>query len=375
MPRLGALLKVQNTIEMVLHWLLLGLAVVLTASHGVAAATTQNRDLDPAPCNFSAYIDHEKVTSWEFQLDVPPDKCIGLQRNTMLDAVAAALVELEDNSSLRDNVKLDQSSLRTSVFAQVSTAVTTLDGKALSGAPANFSWFGPAFLRHRLKYAAWHGKQSSTQPSSNSVSVHPGTGDLTLKIKNVDLDAFQPLHEVLNFPRHATHCGIHSNKKIGKRPRLKWKIENDCYCTRSLPSYEANYLPVKIKNANGIRSFKETEQCFPGIWEFLKMNPKDGLELPEYNKRTFSKSVWDINVAGLPGVVNWVASYSTLLDALTGGVTAAECELSLRLKRASAEEMGGDKRLHDALRYIVLYMEVLHNNGWDTGVHSSSQMK
>jgi hypothetical protein len=291
----------------------------------------------------------------------------------MLDAVAAALVQLaQNNSSLGDNVKFDQSSLRTSVFHQISTAVATLDGRPLSGALAKFPWLGPAFLRYRLKYGSWHGKQSSTQPSSNSISVHPGTGDLTLKIKNVDLDTFQPLHEVLNFRRHARHCGFKS-KESRKSPHLKWKIENDRYCTEGRPTYEANYHPVKFKSTDGVRYFKDTERCFRGLWEFLRIN--QGLELPEYNRRAFSKSVWDLKVAGLPGVVNWVVTYPTLLDALTGGATAAGCELSLRLKRTSADEKGGEKMLKDALKYAVLYMEALHNSGWDTGVHSPSQVQ
>jgi len=367
---LGTIPKAHTIVKMVPRWLLFALAVALAASHGVAAATFQSREVDPPPCNFSGYIDHPNVTSWEFQLDVPPDKCIGLQRNTMLEAVATALVQLaQNNSSLADNVKLDESSLRTSVFDQVETAVGTRDGRPLSGKSANFPWFGPAFLRYRVKYASWHGKQSSTQPSSTSVSVQPGTGDLTLKVKDVDLDTFEPLHEVLNFRRHARHCG-QKNKKSRKRPHLKWKIENDRYCAQGMPSYEANYHPVKFKSTDSVRYFKPTEQCFHGLWEFLKIN--QGLALPEYSDpRAFAKSVWDIEINGLPGVVNWVATYPTLLDALTGGETAAACELSLRVKRASADGKGGENQLKDALKQVVLYMETLHDNGWDTGVHST----
>jgi hypothetical protein len=348
-------------------WLLIVLALALVVSP--ASATAQNRQSEPPPCNFSAYIEHAKVTSWEFQLDVPPEKCIGLQRDTMLDSVEIVFVQLAQNYSfLGDTMHLDQSSSRTSVFDQVSTAVTTLDGRPLSGKPAEFPWHGPAFLRHRRKHAAWQGRQSSTQPSSSSFGVPLGLGDLTLKIKNVDLDTFQPLHQALHFKKHAMHCG--NCKKGSEIPHLKWKIENDRYCTESRPTYEANYHPVNFKKSNGIRSFKDTERCFPGLWEFLKMNPKDGLELPEYNRRSFSKSVWDINVSGIHGVVNWVASYPTLLDALTGGETATECELSLRLKRASATEKGGEVELKNALNYAVLIMEALHDNGWDTGVHA-----
>jgi hypothetical protein len=193
---------------------------------------------------------------------------------------------------------------------------------------------------------------------------------LTLKLKNIDLDTFQPLHEALHFPERAERCGKkHHGEKV---PHLKWKIENDRYCTESRPAYEANYHPVKFKNSNGIRSFKDTEQCFPGLWKFLKLpNKQDGLELPEYNRRSFSKSVWDVQVAGLPGVVNWVATYPTLLDALTGGGTAVECELSLRLKRSSVKDGGGEVELKRALNVVIQVMETLHNNGWDTGVHDT----
>jgi hypothetical protein len=356
------------------HWIVIALAVALAALSD-AAAVTANESIQPPPCNFSAYIDHQNVTSWEFQLDVPPDKCLGLQRGTMLDAVETALVQLTSgNASLVGRVQLNQSSLRTSVYDQVSTAVATLDGRPLSGKPAQFPWHGPAFIRHRKKYAAWQGKQASFKSSLSSFSVRPGKGDLTLKIKNVDLDIFQPLHGLLHFPKEAVHCfggsGKHSDKTA---PHLKWKIENDRYCTESRPTYEANFRPVKIKGTSGIRSFNDTERCFPGLWKFLKMNPEDGLDLPEYNRRSFSKSVWDIKVTGVPGVVNWVASYPTLLDALTGGETAAVCELSLRLKRASAEKRDGEALLKEALNDTVLLMEALHDNGWDTGVHGTYQ--
>lgn len=356
---------------MIAHWVFIALAVVFFAAAPSTGAAKQCRDPSPSPppCNFSAYIDHANVTSWEFQLDVPPEKWVGLQRGKMLDAVEAAILQLTlRNSSFNDSVQLNQSSLRTSVLDQVSTAVATLDGRALSGEPVHFPWAGPAFIRHRQKFAAWYGKQASTQPCPSTYSVPPGAGDLTLKIKSVDLDAFQPLHEVLHFPNCGKHCG---KKYRYKTPRLKWKIENDRYCTESRASYEVMYRPVKIKARNGIRTFKETKQCFPGLWEFLKMDPKSGLELPEYNRRSFSKSVWDIQVASLPGVVNWVASYPTLLDALTGGVTATECELSLRLKRASAGAKDREANLKDALKYAVLMMEALHDNGWDTGVHGT----
>lgn len=150
---------------------------------------------------------------------------------------------------------------------------------------------------------------------------------------------------------------------------MKYKIENDRYCSEGRPTYEAMYRPVRL-SPPGIHSYKSTERCYPGAWEFFGLDPSGALELPEYNRRSFSKSVWDTNVAGVPGVANFVVSYPRLLDALTGGaVVGMECEISFRVKRGCAEQLGREDVLKDALAAIVNVSEAMHAAGWDTGVH------
>jgi hypothetical protein len=105
------------------------------------------------------------------------------------------------------------------------------------------------------------------------------------------------------------------------------------------------------------------ERFFPGLAEYLGCSRRAAL--PLYNRRFFSKSVWDVAVGGVPGLVNWVVAYPSLLDALTGGPTAAECELSFRLKRRAMEARGG----RGALDALAAAAQALHDAGWDTGQH------
>lgn len=112
------------------------------AAEGGAAPPPPPR---PPACNFSAYIQHPAVNSWEFQLDVPPEKCLGLDRAAQLAAVADVLARMAANASL--DLSVFSNSLRTSVFDQVSTALTTLDGRPLFPGGAVPTWRGPAFIR------------------------------------------------------------------------------------------------------------------------------------------------------------------------------------------------------------------------------------
>lgn len=129
------------------------------------------------------------------------------------------------------------------------------------------------------------------------------------------------------------------------------------------------YRPVVGLFPPGLATLNATEACFPGLPAWLGWDRVPRVELPEYNRRAFSKSVWDMAAAGVPGVVNWVASYPSLLDAATGGATAAGCELSLRVKRGCAEGVGGEGALRAALGTAVAACEALHEAGWDTGRH------
>ena len=103
-----------------------------------------------SPCNFSSYLNHDKVTSWEFQLDVPHEKC-GASRDNVLGNIEMELVlMMATNSSLE--FEFHPESLRTSVFSQMSTAVATLDGRPLfpskkTAATDRYPWSGPAFIR------------------------------------------------------------------------------------------------------------------------------------------------------------------------------------------------------------------------------------
>lgn len=109
--------------------------------------------IPPIICNFSGYIDHASVTSWEFQLDVPSEKCLGLTRPALLHAVEDALLGLSANSTIPFEVF--PNTLRTSVFDQVSTAVATLDARPLYPRKhelEHFPWKGPAFIRQVFSF-------------------------------------------------------------------------------------------------------------------------------------------------------------------------------------------------------------------------------
>ena len=223
--------------------------------------------------------------------------------------------------------------------------------------------------RHRQKYASWRrGDRSSlSSRSAGNFTIHPGCGDLSLKIKDVDLAKFELLHKVLHFSRRGSKkCGLKHH--ACRPPRLKWKIENDRYCAVGRPTYEATWHPVELPT--GLYDYKSTEKCFPGLWSWLGI---DRFPLPEYNHRSFSKSVYDVTFGGVRGVANFVVTYNSLLDALTGGESAVECELSFRVKRQSAAaettDEGKERVLKNALNAAVAVSELLHANGWDTGVH------
>lgn len=117
----------------------------------------------------------------------------------------------------------------------------------------------------------------------------------------------------------------------------------------------------------------EVETYFPGLWQYLGY-PRHA-QLPPYNQRYFSKSVWDAEVSGVPAIVNWVISYPSLLDALTGGGAGFECELSIRVQRRKAEEVdcGKNRCLEPILKDVARACEALHDAGWDTGVHGGAR--
>lgn len=325
---------------------LLCLCVALTT----AGAAPLEMHVSQPPCNFSQYIKN-KVTSWEFQLDLPAERCVG-KRSELLASVAQALSRLGDDAFF----SIDLDSVRTSVFDQTSTAISTLDGKPIYDSKYGvYPWRGPGFLRYRRKY-------TYTQKDGH-IGVQPGEGDLTLKLKDINLDAFDYLVDSLNFAPFNSHCGLSTTSK----PKLKWKLENDRYCSIGRATYEANYHPVRLSPYPGkLVSYEEVEDCFPSLWDFLGYE-QDTFPLPDYNYRAFSKTVYDIKInSNVSGVANFVISYPRLLDALTGGDGAVECELSFRLKRKRAEN---ERALDQALQAVVHIMEKLHADGWDTGVH------
>jgi hypothetical protein len=131
---------------MPLSRLLLALLALLLPAAGRAAAAPPP---PPAACNFSSYILHDLVTSWEVQLDVPAARCLGRPRVALLGEVAAALGKLASDPA--HSMRVAQHSLRTSVIEQTSAAVSTLDGRPLfpgrRRGPELYPWRGPAFVR------------------------------------------------------------------------------------------------------------------------------------------------------------------------------------------------------------------------------------
>lgn len=356
-------------------------SLVLWATIATVTATTAtagNANVSPSSCQFSDYITHPLITSYEFQLDVPANRCTGWSLSQQLDNVETLLLSTSPHPLM-----LYPRSRRTSVIDQFSAAISTLDGRSIfSSLP--FPWKGPAFLRHRLRYkttghAHNKGERDAYMNGTCVQYVRAGAGDLTLKIKDIDLDHFIPLHRQLHFP-----CRHHRRSTCGgvdRRSKLKFKIENDRYCSQGRATYEAMFRPVDVSH-DEISTIDTSNACFPGLSEYVhwSQSPSRTLTLPEYNRRSFSKSVWDVDVKGVAGVVNWVATYDTLLDALTGGGNAVECELSFRLKNQSKGDdvhdgphsihrhhKGGE--LKEALDALVAVCDELHAKGWDTGVH------
>jgi hypothetical protein len=157
--------------------------------------------LQPPQCRFDDYIFHEGVSSWEFQLDCPPDKAAG-SRHQVLAAMEAALLELEADKRLAFYINRD--TMRTSVISQVNYAISTLDGRPLfpsARTPDRYAWRGPAFMRHRTKLSVqWGANQfHNDTEAAKLLQVGEGHADLTLKAKDVDLDAFHLIHEDLRF--------------------------------------------------------------------------------------------------------------------------------------------------------------------------------
>ena len=319
------------------------------------------------PCKFSSYITHEDVTSWEFQLDVPKDKCLNMSRCDMLLAVSEILRDM----ALHENIPISyrNGSLRTSIMDQSNIALTTTQGFPLfpgKSTPESFTWHGPGFVRHRRKYKVTHGFEEECAPymEESYNSVHLGEGDVTVKLKNLSLDEFKPLHEKLDLPWTTETCG--ETQHLAKSPSLKWKIENDRYCGVGRASYEMMYHPAVLRRKS-MSHAECVDQCFPGLWGYFGYDRQ--VKLPEMVYRTFSKSVWDAKINGVPAVINWVAKYPSLWTAVTGAPSALSCELSFRVKRKDAKD---NDDLRDALGGTVSLCDTMHEAGWDTGEHGVS---
>ena len=63
-------------------------------------------------------------------------------------------------------------------------------------------------------------------------------------------------------------------------------------------------------------SFAGVREYFPDLPRFLGLPADFGL--PLYSRRSFSKSVWDINIKGVKGVANLVMNYPNVQAALLG---------------------------------------------------------
>lgn len=320
-------------------------------------------------CNFSSYLTHDDVTSWEFQLDVPEDKCQNMSRCDMLLAVSGILRDLARDEKVPISYRND--SLRTSIMDQSNIGLTTTQGFPIfpgKSTPKSFTWHGPGFVRHRRKYKVTHGFEEECAPYMETplTSVHLGEGDVTVKLKNLSLGEFIPLHEKLKLPWTSDTCG--EPQQLAKSPNLKWKIENDRYCGVGRASYEMMYRPAVMRR-KCMRHAQCVDQCFPGLWDYFGYDRH--VKLPEMVYRTFSKSVWDADINGVPAVINWVAKYPSLWTAVTGSPSALSCELSFRVKRKDAKD---NDDLHEALEATVSLCDNMHAAGWDTGEHGVGRL-
>ncbi|EIE23719.1 hypothetical protein COCSUDRAFT_63244 [Coccomyxa subellipsoidea C-169] len=194
--------------------------------------------------------------------------------------------------------------------------------------------------------ARWLRAKLSQTNSEEGLAVHPGSADLTLKLKDVD-PAQAPALE-LNMsskvrPRMAAVC----QRSKPKHAHLKVKVENDVYCSyANRANSEFKYSPVP-SNTN-ITTLSGVSEYSPDLPRFLGVPA--GFLLPVYGRRAFSKSVWDIQILGVRGVANLVMNYPRAQAALLGS-GAQNAELSFRVKRKDIEALhiSGDDQYYDAV--------------------------
>lgn len=108
----------------------------------------------PTNCSFTSFLRNPRVTSWELQLDIPTQKQneLGTKRSDVLVAVTKQLVNISTSHFTTNDINftVDTGSLRTSIYHQTSTALSTLDGRPIYPSrrtPSMYDWRGPGFVR------------------------------------------------------------------------------------------------------------------------------------------------------------------------------------------------------------------------------------
>ncbi|KAK9905659.1 hypothetical protein WJX75_004045 [Coccomyxa subellipsoidea] len=316
-----------------------------------ASPITRLASPSSSQCGFKNAIRHVNITGWEFELLTPLDRSVPEDREQTLERVTTKLQSIGNNVS----IVVVPRSLRTSVTAQESHAISTGEGRSLVDNQTHYPWQGPGFLRLRAKIAR-------TYSEEEGLGVHPGSADLTLKLKDVDLAEAPALEVNMSRkvrPRMASALQL---SKL-KHAHLKVKVENDVYCTyANRANSEFKYSPVP-SNTN-ITTLARVSEYFSDLPRFLGI-PADW-RLPLYSCRAFSKSVWDLEVLGVRGVANLVMNYLDAQAALLGS-GAQNTELSFRLKRTDIEKVhvAGDDQYYDAVDEVIRLCDLLHDERWD----------
>lgn len=148
-------------------WVAMAVPPAVRAAPAAAANPRQQGE-----CAWQGYLSHERVTSWEFQLDVPLARVqAAANRSDFLHAALGALHRAADRSGAQ--MQLDAPSLRTSVLLQTSHALSTAHGRPLfpGAREQHFDWQEIGFIKLRHKLAMHTGA-----PDNHTINAGSGAG-------------------------------------------------------------------------------------------------------------------------------------------------------------------------------------------------------
>lgn len=305
-------------------------------------------------CIFHKFPRDESIGSWEFQTKLPfsklkvPFEELAVRAGDDLKEVAVKHPHL--NITIHRHTRVSRTTI------QDAWSLTTYDGKALypevRDDPTHFPWTD-GYLRKRQS-VFFDDPKSVYHPDNGSCPYSHHNTDLTVKMRNINLDGFDPENITGQFPSEVESPVHHVVATLTQG------IECDVYCNAGNLQFKAKYWPVNMhQDATNLEALVS---YLPGLSEALLL--PECAPLPFRRTKYSREASWDMYVNNIPVRSTLTVEYKSQAKAFTGLVRGVAGEISLRMMRADIEEVLGNFSFVP-VEELALVISEMHNKGWD----------